>query len=213
MSDLERDALAAQGRKRQLARGETLFHAGDQDTVCATLVSGALKIRMIDAAGDEHILALVHPAGFIGELYKPFSSYDVVALGASELCLFARADMTTALAQHPALTHALLRRTQEDVHASRELLAINAMRNAKQKIGALLMAFAKAASDSPCHPARSFELPLTRGEIANLAGLTIETVSRQLSILEKEGAISKNGARGIDIADPALLLQLAETGR
>jgi CRP/FNR family transcriptional regulator len=67
------------------------------------------------------------------------------------------------------------------------------------------MAFANAASDSPCHPVAEFDLPLTRGDIAGILGLTIETVSRQLSKLEKTGLIERKGARGIEIRDaPAL---------
>ncbi len=72
-------------------------------------------------------------------------------------------------------------------------------------MAALLLGFAQAASDSPCHPAARFELPLSRGEMANMLGLTIETVSRQITQLEREGAIARNGKRGIELVDPALL--------
>ncbi len=76
----ERDAMAAAGRTRVLKRGEMLFAAGDEDAACATLLTGALKVSAIDADGNEQILALVHPAGFIGELFAPFAHHDVVAL-------------------------------------------------------------------------------------------------------------------------------------
>lgn len=70
-------------------------------------------------------------------------------------------------------------------------------------------AFARAASDSPCHPAQSFDLPLTRGEVAALLGLTIKTVSRQLGELEASGAILRKGARGIELVAPAQVGELA----
>ncbi|MEP1421429.1 MAG: helix-turn-helix domain-containing protein [Erythrobacter sp.] len=54
-----------------------------------------------------------------------------------------------------------------------------------------------------------FELPLTRGEMANMLGLTIETVSRKLGELEEMGAIVRKGKRGIDITDPALLREVS----
>ena len=54
-------------------------------------------------------------------------------------------------------------------------------------------------------PAAAFDLPLTRGEIAALLGLTIETVSRQLTALERDGVIRRNGARGIELVDAARL--------
>ena len=133
----EREAMAAAGRTRALKRDEMLFAAGDEEAACATLVTGALKVSAIDADGNEQILALVHPAGFIGELFAPFAHHDVVALTESQLCTFAR------------------------------------------------------------------------GEIANMLGLTIETVSRKLGEIENSGAIKRTGKRGIEALNPTLLAALS----
>ena len=173
----EREALAAAGRTRTLKRGEMLFAAGDEEAACATLVSGALKVSAVDQDGNEQILALVHPSGFIGELFAPFAHHDVVALTESKLCTFARGNIERAIDEYPALARALLRRSQEDLLATRSLLELTAHASAETRLAALLHDFAAAASNSPCHLAREFELPLTRGEIANMLGLTIETVS------------------------------------
>lgn len=205
----ERDALAAAGRTRVLKRGEMLFAAGDEEASCATLVTGALKVSAIDQDGNEQILSLVHPAGFIGELFAPFAHHDVVALTESELCTFARRDIERALDEYPALARALLRRSQEDLLATRSLLELTAHASAEARLAALLHDFAAAASDSSCHLAHSFELPLTRGEIANMLGLTIETVSRKLGEIEDLGAITRKGKRGIEIVNPALLQEIS----
>ncbi|MEL6238997.1 MAG: Crp/Fnr family transcriptional regulator [Pseudomonadota bacterium] len=205
----ERSALAAAGRTRTLARGEMLFAAGDEQAACATLVSGALKVSAMDADGNEQILALVHPAGFIGELFAPFAHHDVVALTQSRLCTFARSDIEAAIESYPALARALLRRSQEDLLATRSLLELTAHASAETRLAALLDEFSHAASQSSCHAAVHFELPLTRGEIANMLGLTIETVSRKLGDIEAIGAIKRNGKRGIDVLDPALLSDLS----
>ena len=209
LSEAERDALATAGRTRVLKRGEMLFAAGDDEAACATLVSGALKISAIDREGTEQILALVHPSGFIGELFTPFAHHDVVALTESRLCTFARGDIERAIDDYPALARALLRRSQADLLATRNLLELTAHASAEARLAALLHDFAAAASDSSCHLAREFELPLTRGEIANMLGLTIETVSRKLGELEDMGAITRKGKRGIELLDPALLQDLS----
>jgi CRP/FNR family transcriptional regulator len=201
----ERDALARSGRSRKLRRGETLFAAGDETAACATLLSGALKVAAVDEEGTERILALVHPAGFIGELFAPFAHHDVIALTDSELCVFPKSEMGRAVDLHPKLAQALLRRSQEDLLQSRELLALSGRRSAAAKVAGLLMGLAEAASDSSCHPAREFELPLTRGEIAGMLGLTIETVSRAITRFERDGMIRRKGARGIELVDPARL--------
>jgi len=207
----EREALARAGRMRKLRRGELLFAAGDEQAACATLVRGALKVAAVDEDGTERILALVHPAGFIGELFAPFAHHDVVALTDSELCVFPRSEMGRAIELHPKLAQALLRRSQEDLHQSRNLLALSGRRSAAGKVAGMLMGLAEAASDSPCHPARQFDLPLTRGEIAGMLGLTIETVSRAITRFERDGMIRRRGARGIDLVDPARLGQSAES--
>ena len=209
LSDEERDALAAAGRNRTLKRGEMLFAAGDDEAACATLVSGALKVCAVDEDGNEQILSLVHPSGFIGELFAPFAHHDVVALTESRLCTFARGDIERAIDDYPALARALLRRSQEDLLATRSLLELTAHASAEARLAALLHDFAVAASDSSCHLAREFELPLTRGEIANMLGLTIETVSRKLGELEETGAVARKGKRGIDVLNPALLQALS----
>ena len=209
LTESERNELAKAGRTRHLSRGETLFSAGDEGTACATLVSGALKISSYDEDGNERILALVHPAGFVGEMFAPFPAHDVVALADSKVCVFAKADMSRALEQHPALIRALLRRSQEDLHSARRLLALGSGFGANEQVSRLLLALAEAASESPCHARQKFELPLTRGEMASMLGVTIETVSRVLTSLERAGIIQREGARGIDILDPARLERFA----
>lgn len=209
LTEEEREALAAAGRTRVLERGEMLFAAGDSEAACATLVSGALKVSAVDQEGAEQILALVHPAGFIGELFAPFAHHDVTALTTSTLCTFARTDIDRAIETYPALARALLRRAQEDLLATRGLLELTGHATAEARLASLLHDFAAAASNSPCHLASQFELPLTRGEIANMLGLTIETVSRKLGELEESGAIIRKGKRGIELIDPALLQTLS----
>ncbi len=201
----ERSKLARIGRHRDVKRGETVMAAGDENVACATLISGALKIASYDKEGTETILSLVHPAGFVGEMFAPLAHYDIVALADSRLCVFSRDEYEAAVEAFPALANALLRRSAADLFETRSLVDLLGRRSAETKVAGLINAFAKAASDSPCHPASSFELPLSRSEMAGLLGLTIETVSRQISRLEKQGLLKRQGARGIEICNaPAL---------
>jgi CRP/FNR family transcriptional regulator len=179
--------------------------AGDDNIACATLVSGALKISSIDAEGQEQILSVIHPAGFVGEMFAPVAHHTITALTDSRLCLFTRSDYESAVSRFPPLAAALLRRSSEELLEARTLLDLKGRRSAKAKVAGLLSAFAKAASTSSCHSADSFMLPLSRNEMASVLGLTIETVSRQLTGLEKSGLIKREDARGISIRDaPAL---------
>jgi CRP/FNR family transcriptional regulator len=205
----ERRELAKLGHHRMLARGETLFAAGDANASCATLIKGVLKVSSFGQDGTEHILSLIHPAGFAGELFAPTEHHDVIALTNCELCMFPTPQYEAAIRRFPELSRAMLRRSSQDLLEARSLLAAVTRRTAMQRVAGFLLAMAEAANDKECHPARQFDLVLTRGEVASLLGLTIETVSRQLTRLEKDGVIRRKGVRGIRIEDAPRLGKLA----
>jgi len=216
LTEDQRAELAQLGQHRTLRRGETLFATGDEGFACATLISGgatlisgALKIASFSADGTERILSLVHPAGFVGEMFAPVERHDVVALTDSNLCVFARKDYERAIERFPALGRALLRRTAQDLFESRSAIDLMSRRSAQQKVAGFILSIARSASESPCHAAAQFDLPLSRAEIAGVLGLTIETVSRQLSRLEREGVIAREGRRGVRLVDARRLERLA----
>jgi CRP/FNR family transcriptional regulator len=213
LSPEERDDLARVGRTLKLRRGDKLFSGGDGESGCATLIAGALKISSFDVDGTERILSLVHPAGFVGEMFGPVQQHHIIALTDCKLCVFSGPAYSRAVERFPALGRALLRRSAEDLFESRALLDLIGRRTAQARVTGFLIGMARAASHSPCHAASRFELPLTRGEMAGLLGTTIETVSRQLSQLESSGVIEREGRRGVLIRDPAALEALAETSR
>jgi CRP/FNR family transcriptional regulator len=209
LNGAERGELARLGRRRHIAKGQTVFAAGYDNDQCATLISGALKIASYGDDGTERLLSLVHPAGFVGEMFAPVAHHDVIAIADSELCVFSRSDYEAAIDRFPGLARALVRRTAEDLFTARSLIELQARRHSRGRVAAFLLAMARAASDSPCHAASQFDLPLTRGETADLLGLTIETVSRQFTALERDGVIERTGPRGIKLRDPERLGTLA----
>jgi CRP-like cAMP-binding protein len=103
----ERVELARLGRHRALAPGEMLFAADEDNDRCATLVRGALKISTVESDGSERILSLIHPAGFVGELFAPLARFEVTALTQSEVCLFSRREYEAAVERYPPLGLAL----------------------------------------------------------------------------------------------------------
>ncbi|HTU10343.1 MAG TPA: Crp/Fnr family transcriptional regulator [Allosphingosinicella sp.] len=207
LSDNELDELARIGRHRSFKRGETIFAAGEDGIACATLVEGAVKLAETDADGVERIVALVHPAGFLGQLFAATAQHDAVALTDTRICLFPRAGFERLMADHPRLTRSILERTLAELDASRALTGLIGRRDAKARLAGLLLAFARAAAPAPCGSATEFELPLSREEMASLLGTTIETISRRLTELERSGLIERKGARGLVIRDaPGLAL-------
>lgn len=205
----DRAELARLGQQRLYARGETIVAAGDANTVCITLTEGAAKLSSIDRDGTERIVALIHPAGMAGQLFAPSATLHVTALTRTAACVFPADRFAALVRARPELAQRLLTELARELDASRTLIDLISKRQAKGRVAALILAFSRAASPADCHDAERFDLPLTRGEIAQLLGLTIETVSRTLTALEQGGAIERHGTHGITIRDRDHLDQLA----
>lgn len=206
----ERARLVRLGRHRRFARGETIMTAGEAAQArYGTLVSGIAKLSAADGEGTERIVALIHPAGTFGQLFGASARFDVTALSDCEVCLFPRASFEELAGSQPALAARLLREALRELDDSRTLLDLIGGRDARRRVAGFLLALARAASTHGCHDATAFDLPLTRGELAQLLGITIETVSRTLTTLERDGAIRREGARRIVVTDRTVLVAAA----
>jgi CRP/FNR family transcriptional regulator len=194
------------GVQRRLARGDVLVRAGDPPLVCANLQSGVMKICATTATGDETIVGLLYPGDFVGRPFAGPAHHDVVAVTSVELCVFPRAVFERALADHEHMERRLLERTL----AALDRAQLGLVRMANASAGARVAGFVddiarRQASACQAGPAAGFDLPLSRGEMADLLGLTIETVSRQLKRLETAHIIELVGRRGVILRDaPAL---------
>lgn len=208
LTDIERAQLAEIGRHRTLAAGALLF-APDDDDVCATLISGVLKQVRTDVDGVERIVALIHPAGFVGELFGPAEGCEVRAVTAANLCLFPRAAYIRMAETNPRLAMGVARRALKAGAESRALLDLIGRRRVEARVAGLLLALADAAGTEPCAAAERFDLPLSRAEMAAMLGTTIETVSRRLGALEAQGLIKREGRRTVHIKDAAGLTDVA----
>jgi len=209
LGDAERLALARLGRRRSFARGETVFLAGDESVACATLVSGAVKLSRIDSDGVERTMALVHPAGFLARLFAATSDCTATALTQSELCLFPRELIEREMRAHPDFMEKVLRATVAQLEESRALIELIGRRDARARVAGLLLILLDGGCDGAPEDGAALDLPLTRGEIASLLGLTIETVSRQLSALEADGAIRRIGLKRMIAREVARLRDAA----
>lgn len=198
------------GRRQRIARGETMAWAGSDSLVCATLLSGVLKLSAATSDGREQIVGLHFPSDFIGRPYADTIPFTVSALTDAELCVVPRDRFEAMLASNAAMERLLLQRTFAALDATRARLLILSRSTAAEKVAGFVLSMAERArgiSDFQALPGGpvTFELPLTRGQIADVLGLTIETVSRQLSKLKGAGVLALPGVRSVTIRDAAAL--------
>jgi CRP/FNR family transcriptional regulator, anaerobic regulatory protein len=213
LDDTELADLSQIGRRQHVSRGETLAWAGDERTVCGNVLSGALKLTAATADGREQTVGTLYPSDFVGQPFERGERFTVTALADTELCVFPRAPFEALLERHVKMERQLLRQAFTALDDARGQMLTLARRSAAEKIASFLLDMAARADGSGARAVAggplTFDLPLNRGQIGDLLGLTIETVSRQLTRLKLNGIIALPGVRAVTIRDEARLRAIA----
>jgi CRP/FNR family transcriptional regulator len=205
LHDDELSALNDMARRRTLAKGEVVAWAGDRSTVCANIVSGVLKLSASMPDGREQIVGLLFAGDFLGDPFAEDVRLTATALGDTDLCIYPRSGFERVLAGHPKLERMLLRRTMDSLEQARARMLTLGRRSASEKVaGFLLDMSARVSGDGGSGATNGFDLPISRGQIADVLGLTIETVSRQMTTLKVAGIVRLAG-RSVVILDQAAL--------
>jgi CRP/FNR family transcriptional regulator, anaerobic regulatory protein len=211
----EVEALNAIGRRRHLAAGESLIWEGDDSVLVANVVEGVLKLSTGTADGREQIVGVVYPSDFIGRPFGGTTDHSVTALTDANVCLFSRKDFDAFARAHPQLEHKLLERTLGELDRTRRWMLLLGRKSAPEKVASFLLEMTERLIEPNCQvnfalPNRKLVLPFSRQQIADVLGLTIETVSRQLTRLKSAGVINLPSRREVTIIDHDALV--AEAG-
>lgn len=203
----EISALSTIGRRRTLSAGEALIWEGEDATLVANVIEGVLKLSTTMEDGREQIVGVAYPADFIGRPFGGTAGHSVTALTDARVCLFPRADFDGFAREHPELEHKLLRQTLAELDRTRSWMVLLGRKSAEERLATFLLDMsARLASgcDIPS-PLEQFELPFSRQQVADILGLTIETVSRQFTQLKRDGVIDLPSRRAVRIVDRELL--------
>lgn len=192
--------------------GETIAWAGEKAQVIGSVVTGVATLSRTLPDGRRQMVGLLLPSDFIGRPGRESTPYDVVAVNEVTLCQFTKKQFENLVATTPRLERRLLDMTMDELDAAREWMLLLGRKTAREKIASLLAIMARrdaVLNKQTIADGLRFVLPLTREAMADYLGLTIETVSRQISALKKSGIIILEDARHIVVPDYALLLDEA----
>lgn len=209
LDDGEIGLLNGIGRRRQLEPGEQLMWEGDEAVLVANVIDGVLKLASHSADGGEQILGLAYPSDFLGRPFGETAPYGVEALTEAQICVFERKDFDRFARDHPRLEHKLLERTLTELDRSRRWMMLLGRMNAGQKVASFLLELTDRLGKAGAGGESFVTLPLSRQQMADVLGLTIETVSRQLSRLRSAGLIDTPSRREIVLRDRRELEELA----
>jgi len=210
----ELQLLGKLGRNRTIKRGETLLWEDDPAPVVANIINGVLKLSVNLQDGREQIVSVMYASDFIGRPFGKQSPYRVTAMTDAQVCVFTRSSFDNFAREHPDLQNKLLQRTLDELDRAREWMTLLGKKSATERIATLLIELSDRLSVDGCSPETlyldRFELPMDRQQIADILGLTIETVSRQLTRIRKEGIIELPDRRTVIIRDRPRLKALAQ---
>lgn len=192
--------------------GQTVIWSGDQMDFVSSVVSGIATLTQTMEDGRTQMVGLLLPSDFVGRPGRGVAAYDVVAVNKLVMCCFRKRPFEELLSRTPHIAQRLLEMTLDELDAAREWMLVLGRKTAREKIASLLSIIARR--DATLHLGNLdgsivFDLPLTREAMADYLGLTLETVSRQISALKKDGVIQLEGKRHVTVPDFDRLLNVA----
>lgn len=201
--------LQAIADREALRAGETLVSEGDPAGNVFNVTSGALRVYKLLPDGRRQIIGFLFAGDFIGLASGEHYAFSVEAIENSTLCRFRRSEYRALLRESPALEGALLDRAGHELAVAHNQILLLGRKTARERLASFLIDLpsrdpSRSADDDMVH------LPMTRAEIADYLGLTIETVSRELTKLRTAGILTPLSLHALRIDQPEKLRAIAQ---
>jgi len=193
------------GTVQSLRRDEILFHECDPAECYFKVVSGAIRSSRLLADGRRHISDFFLPGDFIGLDAGTNYRFSAEVMTDTTVVRYARRKIEALASQQPRLGSHLLTIACHKLATAQQQLLLLGRKTADERIASFLLDLAERIGK-----ADRVSLPMSRTDIADHLGLTMETVSRGFSHLKSEGIIALENSHQIVIRDREALEDLAE---
>lgn len=189
--------------------GQALTRQGDRADFLYNITSGSVRLQTLMPDGRRQIIGFLFAGDFVGLEAPTRHQASAEAIEAVTACRFPLVEYRALVRQMPALEATLLERAGHELAAARAQILLLGRKTAEEKLASFLLALADRDPMRP-HAEGQVRLPMTRTEIADYLGLTIETVSRVLSRFKAAGLIRLQSVSDLRIERPERLAALAE---
>ncbi|HEY6530414.1 MAG TPA: fumarate/nitrate reduction transcriptional regulator Fnr [Cellvibrionaceae bacterium] len=182
------DDIVQRGRPLQKADG--VYRAGEEFHAIFAVRSGAIKTLSHSAEGDEQVTGFYLPGEIIGldGLANGQYTNTAIALETSAVCEIPFNRLEELSIQLPNLQRRFLQIMSRELASDQQLITLLSKKAAEERIAAFLVSISRRNQGRGL-VGNEFYLPMSRSDIGNFLGLTIETVSRVFSRLHKTGII------------------------
>jgi CRP/FNR family transcriptional regulator len=195
------------GRHIHFAPGETVFAQEDMTAAFYNLLDGVMRLYKLLPDGRRQIVGFALPGDFLGMAASSHHGFSADAIGPVTVCRFGRAAFSRFAEDKPHLLRRINELTVRELNQARDHMVLLGRRSAEEKVASFLVGWrdrlGELRDDSADVP-----LPMSRLDIADYLGLTIETVSRTFTKLERDGVLDIVPG-GICLRDPSRVKALA----
>ncbi|HQT47239.1 MAG TPA: Crp/Fnr family transcriptional regulator [Acidocella sp.] len=203
----EREQLAFIASIRHFPAGGVLFHEGDEAREIFILVSGTVKVSRMSGEGNEVVLSFFFPNDLLGLLENGRYVNSAKALTPVTAYSLPLTALEHLLRTNPDLQLQFLAKLSHELREAQQHAITLSRFSARAKI-LMFLQLLKMHNAAPDSPKNRIHLPMTRLDIADYTGLTVETVSRNFTRLQREGMIRLNSPHCLEILDPKLLREI-----
>jgi CRP-like cAMP-binding protein len=194
---------------RRVETKEFVFAEGDPATHLFRVETGAIALFKMSADGRRQIVGFAYPGDLIGLGCQGEHVMNAQAVKPTRLRCLPIGALHHSAARDPALGFKLYEALARELAATRDLMLTTGQRSAMERVVSFLLAFSRRSARNGRDPL-NFELPMTRGDIGDFLGLTIETVSRNFSKLKALGLIELQSSSRVRLVDIDALKTIAE---
>lgn len=185
--------------------GRTFIEEGAPATDFYNITSGNVKLFKALPDGRRQITGFATTGHFLGLAVSDQYAFGAEATDTVRLCRFSRARMRQLMDDFPRLERRLLAEASNELVAAQNQMLLLGRKTARERVASFLLERAREAPN----PAEDVPLPMTRSDMADYLGLTIETVSRTLSWMRTERLIAIGKGHTIRITAMERLESLA----
>jgi CRP/FNR family transcriptional regulator len=171
------------------------------------LLEGVMRLYKLLADGRRQIIGFALPGDFLGLAASSRHNFSADAIGAVELCQFSRSGFTKFSQNKPDLLRRINELAVKELGQAQNHIVLLGRRSAEEKVATFLVGWRNRMAELP-GPPHTLPLPMSRQDIADYLGLTIETVSRTFTKFERDGVIEIVHG-GVRILNPARAQALA----
>jgi CRP/FNR family transcriptional regulator len=195
----------------RIPKGKALFQQGDKAEALYGIRYGSIKTLLEDANGQVQITGFLLPGEIVGldGFLEKHQLSNAVALEDTEVCVAHIEDMDRIMSELPSLKHQLRRLTSHEIKRSQQLVMSLGVLRSEQRLAAFLLSISQRLA-ALGYSSSEFVLRMSREEIGNYLGLTLETVSRLFSRFARENLLRVQ-QREVQLLDMPALRELAGT--